>query len=397
MASPISRHPSTWSSSPQQPRRQQDPFEVLTITPELHADYIRTLPSASFLQCPSWADVKAGWQSETIGWADPTGALVGSALVLYRPVRATGHRFAYLPEGPLIDWSHDDLSLWLEPLIAHLRSRRAFAVRMGPPVDVSRWNTPTLKSALHSDQVLDLHDLPPDEVDESGTATAEQLRSLGWRSSGRLTRAAVQPAIIFELPLADRSLDDIWRGFSQQWRRNIRRAQREGVEVSIGEYDDLPVFYQLLKVTQERDGFDLGRSLGYYQRQYKALAAEHPRRMRLYLAHHGGETLAAHTMNIVGDRAWYHLGASAGHRRELRPSHALQWQMIRDAHAAGCAVYDMRGFNTTLDESDRRSGLLRWKLGTGGRAVERLGEWDYPLNRSLYHAFNLYLASRRLT
>lgn len=396
MASPTSRHPSSLPSSPKQPRRQQDPFEVLTITPELHADYIRALPGASFLQCPSWADVKPGWQSETIGWTDRTGALVGSALVLYRTIRATGHRFAYLPEGPLIDWSHDDLSLWLQPLVAHLRDRRAFAVRMGPAVDLHRWNAPTLKSALHRDQVLDLHDLPPDEVNESGMATAEQLRSLGWRSSGRLTRSAVQPALIFELSLAERSLDDIWRGFSQQWRRNVRRAQREGVEVSIGDYDDLPVFYQLLNVTQERDGFDLGRSLGYYQRQYKALTAEDPQRMRLYLAHHGGETLAAHTMNIVGDRAWYHLGASASHRRELRPSHALQWQMIRDAHAAGCAVYDMRGFNPTLDESDRRSGLLRWKLGTGGRAVERLGEWDYPINRSLYHAFNLYLASRRL-
>lgn len=395
MAGQISRHLSSRQSSPQ-PRPQQDPFEVLTITPELHADYIMTLPNASFLQCPSWAEVKAGWQSETIGWADGTGTLVGSALVLYRTLRATGRRFAYLPEGPLIDWSHDDLSLWLEPLVAHLRKRRAFAVRMGPAVDLHRWNAPSLKSALHHDEVLDLRDVPPDEVDKSGVAAAEQLRSLGWRSTGRLTRAAVQPAVLFELPLADRSLDEIWRGFNQQWRRNIRRAEREGVEVSIGDGQDLPTFYELLKVTQERDGFDLGRSLGYYQRQYNALTAEHPRRMRLYLARHGGETLAAHTMNLVGDRAWYHLGASASHRRELCPSHSLQWQMIRDAHTAGCAIYDMRGFSTTLDATDRRSGLLRWKLGTGGRAVERLGEWDYPLNRPLYHAFNLYLASRRL-
>lgn len=396
MATSISRNLSPRPTTPQ-PRPQQDPYEVLTITPELHADYIQTLPSASFLQCPSWADVKAGWQSETIGWADRTGILVGSALVLYRTIRATGHRFAYLPEGPLIDWTHNDLSVWLEPLIAHLRDRRAFAVRIGPAVDLHRWNAATLKSALHHDQVSDLRDLPPDEVSNSGRAAAEQLRSLGWRSTGRLTRASVQPSVVFELPLADRSLEDIWRGFNQQWRRNIRRAQREGVEVSVGGYDDLPIFYQLLTVTQERDGFDLGRSLRYYQRQYKALAAEHPQRMRIYRARHGGETLAAHTMNMVGNRAWYHLGASASHGRELRPSHALQWQLIRDAHAAGCAVYDMRGFNTTLDAGDRRTGLLQWKLGTAGRAVERLGEWDYPLNRSLYHAFNLYLASRRLT
>ncbi|GAB3930261.1 peptidoglycan bridge formation glycyltransferase FemY [Kribbella albertanoniae] len=395
MTGQISRHPSSPHSSPQ-PRPQQDPFEVLTITPELHADYIQTLPSASFLQCPSWAQVKAGWESETIGWTDRTGTIVGSALVLYRTIRATGHRFAYLPEGPLIDWSDGDLSRWLDPLVSHLRERRAFAVRIGPAVDLHRWNAPTLKSALRHDEVLDLGDVAPDEVNDNGVAAAEQLRSLGWRSSGRLTRASVQPALIFELPLANRSLDDIWRGFNKQWRHSIRKAEREGVAVSLGDGQDLPAFYTLLKVTQERDGFDLGRSLGYYQRQYDALSAEHPERMALYLARHSGETLAAHTMNIVGDRAWYHLGASASHRRQLCPSHAVQWQMIRDAHRAGCATYDMRGFNTTLDTTDRRSGLLRWKVGTGGRAVELLGEWDYPLNRSLYHAFNLYLASRRL-
>jgi len=93
------------------------------------------------------------------------------------------------------------------------------------------------------------------------------------------------------------------------------------VEATIGGYDDLPEFFRLLEETQRRDGFDLGRSLEYYRRQYRALAAEDPERIRLYLARHGGEVRAAHTLNKVGDRAWYRLGASASHRRELCPSH----------------------------------------------------------------------------
>ena len=33
-------------------------------------------------------------------------------------------------------------------------------------------------------------------------------------------------------------------------------------------------------------------------------------------------------------------------------------------------------------------------VGTGGQAVEYLGEWDYPLNPVLHKAFQLYLARR---
>jgi lipid II:glycine glycyltransferase (peptidoglycan interpeptide bridge formation enzyme) len=53
---------------------------------------------------------------------------------------------------------------------------------------------------------------------------------------------------------------------------------------------------------------------------------------------------------------------------------------------------------STLDPDDRSYGLLRWKLGTGGRVVETLGEWETPLggtaNHTLYRAFQMYLARR---
>jgi vancomycin resistance protein VanK len=39
-------------------------------------------------------------------------------------------------------------------------------------------------------------------------------------------------------------------------------------------------------------------------------------------------------------------------------------------------------------------GLIQFKVGTGGQAVEYAGEWDLPLNRAIYKAFQLYLARR---
>ena len=65
--------------------------------------------------------------------------------------------------------------------------------------------------------------------------------------------------------------------------------------------------------------------------------------------------------------------------------------MIRDALAAGADVYDLRGITDTLDPEDSHVGLIQFKVGTGGQAVEYAGEWDLPLNRVLYRAFDLYM------
>ncbi|MGC0334273.1 lipid II:glycine glycyltransferase (peptidoglycan interpeptide bridge formation enzyme) [Streptomyces sp. SAI-170] len=356
---------------------------------------------AGFLQCPSWAEVKEGWRAQLLGWGpDPeSGDLTGVALVLLRQFPGTRRYFAYLPEGPVADWTDPDMDGWLTPLLDHLRRSGAFAVRIGPSPAYRRWDATLLKPLTGPGRRLG--DVLASEVDPLGTAVAERLRARGWRrcgGDGSGDDGDAQPRHVFRVPLAGRTTEELWSGLNQEWRRNVRRAQKEGVEVVVGSAAELPEFYRLLGITERRDGFRLGRSLAYYERQFAALNAEEPGRMRLYLARHGGEILAAHTMITVGRRVWYQTGASADHRREVRPSNALQWRMLLDAHALGADVYDMRGVPSTLDPDERAYGLLRWKLGTGGQVVETLGEWERPLggtaNQTLYRAFQAYLNRR---
>jgi vancomycin resistance protein VanK len=68
--------------------------------------------------------------------------------------------------------------------------------------------------------------------------------------------------------------------------------------------------------------------------------------------------------------------------------------MLRAAIAAGADVYDLRGITPTLDSEDSHVGLIQFKVGTGGEAVEYAGEWDLPLNKPLYKAFDLYMSRR---
>ena len=78
---------------------------VRPISAEEHLGLLASRSSASFLQCPSWGQVKREWRSESIGWYDEQGTLVGAGLVLYRQVPKLAKYLAYLPEGPVIDWA----------------------------------------------------------------------------------------------------------------------------------------------------------------------------------------------------------------------------------------------------------------------------------------------------
>ncbi|MCW2759926.1 MAG: peptidoglycan bridge formation glycyltransferase FemA/FemB family protein [Marmoricola sp.] len=385
---------------------------VRTITAEEHLELIRSMSrpaagtpagSASFLQTPAWAAVKPEWRAESIGWVSrgSTGNehIVGAALVLYRRLPKVRRYLAYLPEGPLVEWDSEDLGRWLDPMAAHLRDQGAFGIRIGPPVVTRRWSAAQIKEGIADPSVATLTSLPPTERGQAGARVVSQLRELGWRQqSVEGGFAAGQPQYNFQIPLVDaegnpRSEDEVLKGMNQQWRRNIKKATKLGVEVDRGEVSDLKAFHELYVHTAGRDHFT-PRPLSYFETMFEALGAEEPDRIRLYLARHEGDLVASTIWIRVGTHAWYSYGASSTEKRDVRGSNAIQWQMIRDSLAAGAHIYDLRGITSTLDADDDHVGLIQFKVGTGGEAVELAGEWDLPLNRAIYKGFELYMKRR---
>ena len=374
------------------------PLTLRPISTQEHRDFIAGRSSASFLQTPAWAAVKSEWRAESVGWVRER-TLVGVGLVLHRQLPKVRRSLAYLPEGPVIDWSGDDLETWLSPLVAHLRSQGAFAVRMGPPVVTRRWSAEQVKAGIADESVRRLGDIPPLERSQDGARVIAQLHELGWRPQSAEGGFAVgQPQLNFQIPLADdegrpRSEADVLAGMNQLWRRNIKKADKSGVEIGLGDRTDLKAFHDLYAHTAERDSFT-PRPLAYFETMYDALAAEDPDRIQLWLARHEGDLVAATIAIRVGTHSWYSYGASSTEKRDARGSNGIQWAMIRHALAAGAHVYDLRGITETLDADDPHVGLIQFKVGTGGQAVEYAGEWDLPINRPLYKAFQLYLARR---
>jgi lipid II:glycine glycyltransferase (peptidoglycan interpeptide bridge formation enzyme) len=369
-------------------------FSVRTISAVEHQTYNTAQPSVSFLQTPAWGQVKREWRSESIGWFDGDDRLAGAGLVLYRQLPRIKKYLAYLPEGPVIDWRAGEVGDLLRPLADHARSAGAFGIRIGAPVVVRRWSAETVKTAIADERVSRLSEAMPDHIDHGAVHLRHRLRELGWHPPEEEQGfTAGQPRFVFQLPIGGRTDEQLLAGMNQLWRRNIKKAAKAGVVVSQGTPDDLEEFHQLYVETATRDHF-MPRPLGYFQTMFTALLAEDPDRIRLYLAHHEQDLVAATTWVRVGEHAWYSYGASSTAKREVRGSNAIQWRMITDALAAGATVYDLRGITEGLEADDPHLGLIQFKVGTGGEAVEYLGEWDLPLNPLLYKAFDLYMKRR---
>lgn len=378
-------------------------FTVRPISLAQHREYVADQPSVSFLQTPEWGAAKPGWGTRSIGWFSGS-SLVGAGLVLSRTIPKTRRWLAYLPEGPhlpaLVDGWAPTL---LDPLLHHLHREGAFLVKIGPTVPIRRWEASTLKAAIGQPGVRRLRDVVPDRSYESGTSLLAALRATGWtqRPDTGAGFGDVQPRYVFHVPLRDAagvamSEEAVFANFNQLWRRNVRKAERAGVEVRRGDKSDLARFHPVYVETAERDGF-IPRPLSYFEQMWEALnQPSSTSAMSVYVASCRDEVLAATTMISVGDHVWYSYGASSNEGREVRPSNAVQWRMIRDSISAKARVYDLRGITDTLDESDPHFGLIRFKLGTGGHAVEYVGEWDFALRPTLARAFDLYLRREEL-
>ncbi len=388
---------------PEQPTapRTAGPATFGPVGPIEHERFVEQR-SASYLQLPEWARVKPGWESEGLGWRDAEGTVIGTALVLYRKIPYIGRSLAYLPEGPVLPWDQvvQNPGPWLSPLLSHLKGKGAFSVRMGPIVRRRHWGTATAKAGLADPALTDFAQLPPDTDDPLGARVADLLARSGWRTLGSDGGfVAGQPDYVIQVPLVDRSLEQLRASLNQEWRRNITRAEKSGVKVRLGGREDLSTFHALYAETAGRDGFT-PRPERYFHGMWDAFASgssgqgDKPSRLRLYLAELDGEALASSLRVRVGDHVTYAYGASTGRRREVRASNAMQWRALTDAFAEGADVYDLRGIGSTLDTNSPLAGLLRFKLGFGGEVTQYVGEWEYTLSRAWQTALNTYLKHR---
>jgi len=319
--------------------------------------WLLALPNPHLLQSWTWGELKSrfGWTARRLVWAEPGGAVRAAAQLLFRTER--GLTLAYCPKGPAVDWSQPALrARVLSDLIEQARARGAFVLKIDPEVPFG---------------------------EGPGAVIEAELRSRSWRRAP--DPAQFRNTLQLDLRQSEEAL---LAGMKQKWRYNLRLAQRHGVQVREGGAPDLELLYRMYAETSRRDGFVI-RSREYYLDSWRSFMERG--QAQPLIAEVNGEPVAGFVVYWFGKTAWYLYGMSTHLHREKMPNHLLHWEAIRWAKSHGCEAYDFVGAPDQLNERDPMWGVYRFKEGFGGRFVQTIGEWDYPLRPLQYWASRLVL------
>jgi lipid II:glycine glycyltransferase (peptidoglycan interpeptide bridge formation enzyme) len=345
------------------------PLDITTeVDRETWDAFVAAHPAGHLLQTWAWGELKArfGWRAAHVAVMDNSGLQAG-AQVLFRAL-PLGRSLAYIPKGPLVDWTD--------------RSQ-AGALLAGLHQLCRRKHSPFLKIEPHAPDTL---------------ALRQAICAHGFVVSP----FTLQPprTIVVDISPAE---DDILAAMKQKTRYNIRLAERKGVIVRPGSVEHVPVFHQLMRITGQRDQFGV-HSLDYFRAM---LGLFGPDRAVLLLAEVDREPVAAVIVLTHGSTGYYLFGASSDAHREKMPAYLLQWEAIRWAKAHGCESYDLWGipdadeatlegeFAARSEAADGLWGVYRFKRGFGGQVTRAAGAFDYVYQRPLYWLYRQWMLRRR--
>ena len=192
--------------------------------------FVNKQVNAHLLQTGSWGKLKSafGWDVARVA-VDQVGVQI-----LFKPL-GMGLSWAYIPKGPIgVDWE----VLW--PLVREVcRHKRSVFLKVEPDV----WDDGKENSYI--------------------TEKIRLLRSSKFHPSPH----AIQPQRTIVVDL-DGEEDEVLSRMKQKTRYNIRLAFRKGIRVT--KSDDMERFFNLMKVTGQRDQFGI-HSLDYYRQLLKSI------------------------------------------------------------------------------------------------------------------------------
>lgn len=336
---------------------------------------VTSLPHAHVLQSWEWGDFKSrhAWQVERLAWMANGRPAAAAALLIRRvPMPGFGARLsvAYVPKGPLLDWSDDSLrEQVLDDLLRRARHHGAIFLKIDPDV-VVRTGGPS-----------------PEAIQPAplGGRVAATLAAQGWTTSRE--QVQFRTTVLVDVQRDDEAL---LAAMKSKTRYNIRLAARHGVRVDVPGDNGPPlqatldVLYQLYAETSRRDGFAI-RPREYYADAWGSFIRAGL--AQALVASVDDQPVAAVVLFRFAGKAWYMYGMSRAQHRERMPNHLLQWEAMRWARAHGCTAYDLWGAPETFDATDPLWGVWKFKEGFGGQLVQTLGAWDFPLARPWYQIY----------
>ncbi len=177
----------------------------------------------------------------------------------------------------------------------------------------------------------------------------------------------------------ERTKEDILNVMHKNTRYCIRLAEKKGVTVKIirsNFLEHFTDFYQLMKITAERNHFGL-HAEEYYKNIFTNLDKNNKDKSFLAIAYLGDKILVIDLIIVFGQTSHYVFSGSSNEYRNLSPNYLVQWQSIIEAKALNCQEYNFGGVN--LDDKRQNkdwAGLTDYKVKFGGQIIKHSDFYD---------------------
>ncbi len=131
--------------------------------------------------------------------------------------------------------------------------------------------------------------------------------------------------------------ENIWSGFKSKHRTNIRRVYKHGIQVKSGHLDLLDDFYHVISHSWR----DLGTPL-YSKRYFKSILDHFGQdEIKIFVVYQGDVPICtAFNGYYKGTVEGMWMGTVLQYR-QLQPTYALYWEMIKDSCEMGCEHYHL--------------------------------------------------------
>ena len=319
---------------------------VVAESKEQWDNYVSALSEANFLQ--SWdfyefhiARGKKVFRKLVLDGDKIIGAWAG--------VVETARRGTYMAiaGGPLIDWANKKL---VKAVFDDIREEGAKAgcvfVRVRPQLELS-------------DKSLKL------------------MRDLGLKKAPMYL--SVEYAGILDLT---KSEEEILAGASQGFRRKLRKAQKNKIEITASDDEkEIKDFCKLEKLHAERQKY-VAFSESFLTKQFEAF--KKGGEVLIYTARKDGEILAQNFMIFYGPEASYHYGVSSQLGTKYSAAPLLHLAAMEEARKRDCIRYNLWGIVGVEETSHRFYGVSEFKRSFGCEELKYTPAHDMILKPTKY-------------
>ena len=386
------------------------------LTEKEYHDFWENHPLKTFLSSIEISKLreKSGWLTYYVGVKE-NNKLIAATMLLAHKRHFNKYEF-YSPRGYLLDFNNEELvSFFTRELKKYIKEKKGYIFRVDPYV-------------IYKERDID-GNIVEDGKDNSKIVS--NLQKLGFIKS----KTKEQVGWMFSLDIENKTEDELLKEMRQNTRNTIKKAEKIGIDVEEVDYDNLNIFYKILKDTGERRDFHV-RDISYYQEMYKLFSPKNEVKffvtkldLKKYIERINNEKkekeerleklednrfnegkikslkedintferrikeaediienekkdtiyLSGSMFILIQPEIVYLSSGNYEEYMKFNSQYLIQWKLIKYGLENGFKKHNFYGIPENINEHPKDYGIYEFKKGFNGYVEELIGEYELPI------------------